>query len=280
MVNFVVDSTFGITREYAQKHGIKVASLTLGLGEKEYVEGYREDWDAFYSDYSKGKLAAKSSQPSPEKFIDAINEAYADDPDGEVIIFTIGDRLSGTIGSANIAVASFPDRRIAAIDSHNGGVSSYMFLQEMIKARDGGASFDEIVELAIGIRDRISTRFIPASLTELARGGRVNKLLSRIGNLLNIKPVFEYRANELTVLSKCLGVKRAMQAAIETLPEFDRIAILYIYSDELVDQLKERLIKKFEMSDVDVEPMCPVAGAHIGIGTVGIVTLASEKKSE
>ena len=155
-----------------------------------------------------------------------------------------------------------------------------MFLQEMIKARDGGASFNEICELAVALRDRIATRFIPASLTELARGGRVNKLLSRIGNLLNIKPIFEYGANELRIVSKAIGVRRAMQTAVETLPKFDRIMICYIGSDELVEQLKDRLFRTYGMSHIDVEPMCPVAGAHIGIGTVGIITLASENKPQ
>lgn len=276
MVNFVVDSTFGLTREYARKNKIKVVNLTLSLNGKEYEEGYREDWEPFYSDYSRSKLAAKTSQPSPAKFVDAVNAAYAEDPDSDIIIFTIGDRLSGTIGSARIAIAQFADKKIAAIDSHNGGVSSYMFLQEMIKARDEGADFDEICMLAEALRDRISTRFIPASLTELARGGRVNKLLSRIGNLLNIKPVFEYRANELSVIGKVLGVKRAMQYSVETLPKFDRIMICYIGNDELVEQLKDKLFRKYGMSHIDVEPMCPVAGAHIGLGTVGIITLASK----
>ncbi len=277
MVYFIVDSTFGLTREYAQTNKVKVVSLTLSLNGKEYIEGCREDWDRFYSDYSRSKLPAKTSQPSPSLFADAINEIYGEDENAEIIIFTIGDRLSGTIGSANVAVAQFPDKKITAIDSHNGGVSSYMFLQEMVKARDGGASYDEICSLALAIRDRIATCFIPASLTELARGGRVNKLLSRIGNLLNIKPVFEYRANELTVLGKALGVRRAMQLAIDKLRKFDRIAICYIGSDELVDQLKDRLFRAYGMSHIDVEPMCPVAGAHIGIGTVGIITLASEE---
>lgn len=279
MVYFVVDSTFGLTREYAQSNKVKVVSLTLTLGGNEYVEGCREDWDRFYADYSRSKLPAKTSQPSPSLFADAINEIYAEDENADIVIFTIGDRLSGTIGSAKVAVSQFPDKRITAIDSHNGGVSSYMFLQEMIKARDGGADFDGIVELALKIRDRISTRFVPASLTELARGGRVNKLLSRVGNLLNIKPVFEYRANELAVIGKTLGTRRAMQLAVEKLPKFDRIAILYIGSDELVEQLKDKLFRTFGMSHIDVEPMCPVAGAHIGIGTVGIVSLASEDRS-
>ncbi len=279
MVNFIVDSTFGLSRGYAEEHNIGVVNLTLNIGAKEYTEGYREDWGAFYSDYTRSKVGAKTSQPAPAAFIDAINGVLSKDPDGDIIILTIGDRLSGTISSAKIATLQFPDRKIAAIDSHNGGVSSYMMLQEMIKARDSGLGFDELVSYADTIKDRFCTRFIALSMAELARGGRVNKLLSRLGSILNIKPVFQYFRNELTVLSKPIGTKSAIVNAVNAVPkDFERIAICYIHDDRLVEPLKDRLFRTFGMSHIDVEPMCPVGCAHIGLGTVGIVTLEKDKK--
>ncbi len=272
MVKFIVDSTFGLSREFAEQNGIKVVGLTLMLDGKEYREGFCDEWGDFYCAYAAGKSAAKTSQPSPDIFAQAVEAACTDDAD-EAIIFTIGDRLSGTIGSAKIAAMQFPNRRVEAIDSHNGGPSSLMFLQEMLKARDEGRNFDELCAYALEIRDRFSTKFVPVTLTELARSGRVSKLISRIGNVLNIKPVFEYRANELTVLYKALGVKRAMQYAVDSIPkDCERIALLYIHDDKFVEQLKERLLSARGLERVDVYPMCPVGGAHIGLGTVGIVT--------
>ena len=69
MVKFVVDSTFCLTREYAEAHDIRIVSLTLTLGDKEYVEGYSDEWGEFYRDYANGKNAAKTSQPSPKAFM-------------------------------------------------------------------------------------------------------------------------------------------------------------------------------------------------------------------
>lgn len=272
MVKFIVDSTFGLTREFAENNGIKVVGLTLTLDGKEYREGFCDEWNEFYDAYAAGKSAAKTSQPSPDMFVQAIKDACGDEAD-DAIVFTIGDRLSGTIGSAKIAAMQFPDRRVEAIDSHNGGPSSLMFLKEMLKARDEGKSFDELCAYALEIRDKFSTKFVPVTLTELARSGRVSKLISRIGNVLNIKPVFEYRANELTVLYKALGLKRAMQYAVESIPkDCESIALLYIHDDKFVEQLKERLLSARGLESVEVYPMCPVGGAHIGLGTVGIVT--------
>ena len=277
MVRFIVDSTFGLTREFAASNGIKVVSLTLLLGEKEYKEGYREDWGVFYGEFSRSKLPAKTSQPSPKMFQNAIDEIFAEDENAEIMILTIADRLSGTIGSATIAANQYPNKKVIALNSNEAGPSALMFLQEMLAAAKGGASCDELLELAQDLKERIAMQFIPATLTELARGGRVNKLLSRIGNILKIKPVFEFAKNDLTIYAKALGFNRAVEAAIAHLPQkFDRILVYYIGDDKNIEPLKDRLFRKLGLDHIDVEPMCPVGGVHIGIGTVGIVTHASK----
>ena len=279
MVKFIVDSTFGVTREYARENDIKIVSLTLLLNGKEYDEGYPDEWDTFYKEYVRSKAAAKTSQPSPDKYRVAIDEIFAQDENSEIIIMTIADRLSGTIGSAKIAAAQYSDKRVVAINSNEAGPSALMFLREMVKAQQAGATMDELLAFADELKDRIAMQFIPASLTELARGGRVNKLLSRVGNILKIKPVFEFAKNDLTVYAKALGFNRAVEAAIAHLPQkFDSILVYYIGDDKNIEPLKDRLFRKFGMSSIQVEPMCPVGGVHIGVGTVGIVTLASKEQ--
>ena len=79
MVKFIVDSTFGVTREYARENDIKIVSLTLLLNGKEYDEGYPDEWDTFYKEYVRSKAAAKTSQPSPDKYRVAIDEIFAQD---------------------------------------------------------------------------------------------------------------------------------------------------------------------------------------------------------
>ncbi len=97
MIRFIVDSTFGVTREFAKENGIKIVRLTLLLDGREFVEGDREDWSVFYGESARSKGVAKTSQPSPRMFQDAIDEVYAEDENAEILILTIGDRLIGTI---------------------------------------------------------------------------------------------------------------------------------------------------------------------------------------
>lgn len=279
MVKFIVDSTFGLTREYVEQFDIKVVSLTLTLGGKEYEEGFREMWPDFYKKLAKSKNGGKTSQPSPEKFVKAIEEIYAQDPDSEIMIFTIAEMLSGTIGSANIAAKQFEGKKIAVIDSGEAGPSAHMFMREVVKAQQAGATFEELLDVVADLQQRIAMQFIPASLTELARGGRVNKLLSKVGNILKLKPVFEFARKDLTIYAKSIGFNRAAEAAIAHLPKkIDSMLLYYIGDDKYIEPLKVRLERKLGITEVEVEPMCLVGGVHIGIGTVGIVTLASKEQ--
>ncbi len=277
MVKFIVDSTFGLTEDYVNEHGIKVVSLTLSIGTKEYEEGFPDTWKAFYNDLAKSKTGAKSSQPSPEKFQNAIQSFFDEDENSEVMIFTIADRLSGTIGSANIAVSQYDGKRVAAINSGEAGPSALVYIRELVKANENGATFDELLALSDNLQQRIAMQFIPESLTELARGGRVNKLLSRVGNIIKIKPVFEFAKNDLVIYAKTIGFNRAADAAVARLPQsIDGILLYYIGEDMRIPVLKDRVLRKYGLTDIEIVPMCPVGGVHVGIGTVGVVTLASE----
>lgn len=277
MVKFIVDSTFGLSKEYAKENDVKKVSLTVRIGEKEYPEGFNDEWDEFYSDYAQQKTAATTSQPAPRAFMDAIDEIYADNADADVIILTIGDRLSGTVGSANVAALQYPSKRVGVINTHCGAISAFLFLDEMVKAEKDGKNFDELMEFAEDLRERLSVTFIPASLTELARGGRVNKLISMIGTVLKIRPVFIYVHNELEVTAKCLGTKNAIASAVSGLPKkYDRLIACYIGDDKNVEMLKSKLCSELNLPDVEVYPVSPVLGAHIGVGTVGIAVLQSK----
>lgn len=276
MIRFIVDSTFGLTREFALKHNVEVVSLTVKLEEKEFEEGYSGEWDDFYSQYRGlgSKAIATTSQPSPRAYMDAIDRILQADNDADIIILTIGNRLSGSIGSANIATYQYPDKKIVAIDTGTAALSAKMFLEKMLEFAEKGGSIDDAIEYAEELKDKLCIYFIPATLVELARGGRVNKLMSRLGSVLKIRPVFSFAKNEITVLSKSLGLKLAVSSAVSFVKsDFERIGICYIGDDKNVALLKDKLSAKLGLPDIDVEPVCPVLGAHIGVGTVALAVL-------
>ena len=278
MVRFIVDSTFGLTLDEAENLGVRVVNLTLLLDGKEYPEGYCGQWNEFYDAYAKSKSGAKTSQPSPKMFMNAMDSVYAEDDGSDIVIMTIGNRLSGTVSSASVAKMQYPDRNIAVIDSHNAAGSALLLLRSAGEFAQSGASFSEVTEYIEDLKKRTFILFIPARLTELARGGRVSKLVSTIGNILNIKPVFRFGQNEVSIPIKTLGLKLAVGKAVGLLPdECESIAACYIAEDSRLPIITDKLREKYGLTDIDILPVSPVLGAHIGLGAIGVAIIAKKQ---
>lgn len=270
MVKFIVDSTFGISESFAKENDIKKVDLTVELNGKQYAEGYSESWEDFYSDYVGQKKYALTSQPSPKAFMEAIDGI---DPADDIIILTIGDRLSGTVGSANIAAMQYPNRSISVINTGSAAVAAFLILRELLELAKSGADLKAVTDLSQSLITRTSISFIPVSLSELAHGGRINKLLFMLGTAIKVRPILKFAENDVTVVSRHLGTKKALSAAIDGIPDFEKIALCYIYDDGNIATIKPKIEQKYGLENIEVYPVSPVLGAHIGVGTVGIATI-------
>lgn len=275
MIRFIVDSTFGITREFAEENKIKVVKLKMMLDGETTEEGFHDEWNAFYEKIKTSKNFPTSSQPSPQAFIDAIEEIYQEDKDAEIFILTIAEYLSGTINSANLAVSNFEGKKIKAIDTGAVCACSVMMLEEMIDLAREGKTFEELAEIAPRIKENLQIQFVPSTMEYLKRGGRIGKLSATILDVLKIKPIFLFKNNEISVTKKTLGLAKAIVDAISMLPKkIKKIAACFIYEETNLPMLFNKLSAKFPKIKIAKFAVSPMFGVHVGIGSVGIATLA------
>ena len=275
MIRFIVDSTFGITKDFAAQNNVKVVKLKMMLDGETTEEGFENEWADFYEKLKASKNFPTSSQPSPQDFIDAINEIYSEDKDAEIFILTIGERLSGTINSATLAANNFEGKKIQAIDTGAACACSALMLEEMLKLANDGKTFEEISALAPTIKDSVSIAFVPATMEYLKRSGRVGKLAASVLDILKIKPIFHFKNNILSIPKKSLGLGKAFIDAISLIPaKFKQLAVCYIYEELNLPKLIEKVKAKFPKLEIRKMPISPMFGVHVGIGAVGIATLA------
>lgn len=271
MVKFIVDSTFSISREYAEQHDVKVVNLKLILDDVVTDEGFEPDWAEFYSRYERSKNFPTTSQPNPELYKDAVREILAKDPAAEIIILTIANGLSGTLNSARLGAEAFPDQKIAVIDSQSASVCETMLLEELIAYTSAGHGFDETCAYAHDVISRLGIQFIPVTMKYLEKGGRIGKLSALVASLISVKPVFDFRQNIVSIPKKALGLSRAITEMIKRIPEkIRRLQIAYIHDNSHVPEIVEKVKTLLGFSEVAVKPVSPVFGIHIGIGAVGI----------
>ncbi|MEG1528296.1 MAG: DegV family protein [Clostridia bacterium] len=271
MIWFIVDSTFGIEKIYAEKNNVKIVNLRLNLDEKVYEEGTEQEWDTFFEAFEKSKSFPTTSQPNPQDYINAIESIRLEDPTSKIVVLTISETLSGTINSAKLACKNYKD--IVIFDSGTTSVSARVAFEEIVNySKD--KTFEETVKAIPTILKNVYIYFIPKTMEYLKRGGRVGLLASVVATVLSIKPIFCFHYGKVSVPKKAIGIKMAIASAVGLVPQtFKRITACYIHSKENLPILLEKLTERFSLKKLEAFAVSPVLGSHIGMGTIGVIYL-------
>lgn len=282
----VVDSTIYLEENIRKEYEIFTIPLTINFPEKSYIEeGNLEELNTeIFTQIEKEKLIPKTSQPSP-----AIIEQYLDDiiDDGyeEIIIFTISSKLSGTYqGISNVAKSLETEKiKIKVIDTYFSGQASSLFLLEMLrieKENGKSMSFDQLEDLAKYYRKNINVFIIVDNLNHFVYGGRVDKNVAAIANLVGIKPILTFKEGEIVEYKKVRSTKRAVKEITAIFDEQLKTSASNLYlcpthvkNYRLANEIYEKLVVncKEQIIYTNLLELGPVVSMHMGPGSVGII---------
>lgn len=273
MIRLICDSTFGIPESYAKENKIKIVNLKVILDGEVTDEGQESTWNIFYDKLKASKNFPTTSQPSPQDFTDAIEEILAEDKNAQILILTIGNGLSGTINAATIAASAYEENKVKAIDSMSASAGSFMMVEEIMEFINQNKTFEEIQEIIPVIQSKSNVMFIPPTLEYLKRGGRVSGLIATIASVLQLKPIFKFKQNIVSIPKKVLGMGRAIMEIVTQIPKnIKKLYLFHCNESQYLDKVKERI-----EATVSVKPtiysVSPVFGCHVGPGAIGIAYL-------
>ena len=101
MIKILVDSSSDLTKEEAEEKGYLFVPIGISLEGKEYEDGVDLTKDEFYDLLVNGETFPKTSQPSPQVFLDLFEQAKKDGD--EIVAILLSSALSGTYQSAVLA---------------------------------------------------------------------------------------------------------------------------------------------------------------------------------
>lgn len=201
-VKIIVDSTADLTA--GLKEQFSVVPLSVHFGDEEFVDGVTITHEEFYEKLTDNRELPRTSQPSPDAFARAYEQATADG--SEAVVLTVAASLSGTHQSACIAAEDFPG--VYVVDSNTVAIGTGILAHRALQlAREGLPAGD----IAVRLEQEKKTVCVVAmvdTLEYLHRGGRLSKTAAIAGGLLNIKPILAIRDGQIVVLGKARGTKQ------------------------------------------------------------------------
>lgn len=274
-VAIVTDSTAYLPAGMAAERGIEVVPLHVVIGGTEHEEGV----DVTSADVAEALRAFKpvsTSRPTPAAVLAAYERAVAAGAE-EIVSIHISADMSSTIGSAHLAAeeASVP---VHVVDSRSLGMAMGYAAIAATDAAAGGATGEEVAEVARRTAAAATVGFYVDTLEYLRRGGRIGAASALVGSALAIKPILTLRDGSIVPLERVRTASKALERlsriATDAVARADgpvRAAVHHLDNAHRAGVLAGRLSDALDGADVPVVELGAVVGAHVGPGTIAFV---------
>jgi DegV family protein with EDD domain len=270
MIKIMLDSSSDSKNHHPYDYYIP---LTVDIGGRCYKDGIDLKPQRFYKLLTSCADFPKTSQPSPDDFLQAFEEVKANGD--ELIYMTVSSALSGTYQSAHIAKSMVDYDGIYIVDSGAASHLIGLLARHADKLRQEGFTAGEIVEQLQALRQRQVIFAGLQTLEYLQKGGRLGKTSAAVGTIANIKPIITISADgKVESCAKAIGVKRAISTIVKQIQalQIDEdfpIWTLCTVDDENCEALETALMDAGIPVGGRMQ-IGPTIGAHVGPGVYGI----------
>ena len=273
-VKIVVDSSVDLIPEV--KAQVKSVALSVLFGEQEYKDGVTINPEKFYEMLVESETLPTTSQPTPAAFEDAYRELV--EAGHEVLVITIGSKLSGTYQSATIAAEEF-DGKVLVLDSRNAAIGAGLLAKSALKLAEEGLSAQQILEVLMEKRKKVRLYAMVDTLEYLKKGGRLSSAVAFVGGVLNLKPIISVEDGQIQVIGKARGLKAAFAALTKACQETGvNMAEPYMlgYTGSSDENLTKYLAENGDLWSADSEKLIigSAIGTHAGPGAVAVAFYA------
>jgi len=271
-VAIVVDSSNDLPDAVLDLHRIVMVPLQVMFGQESFRDRIELKPEDFYRRLRAAKELPTTSQPTPAEFVRAFREAR-EEADEVVGIFLAGV-LSGTLGSAQMAVNAAGINGVHLVDSRSASLGLGLLALRGAELAKAGWGAEAIAAELRRVRDQSGLLLTVDIYDNLIRSGRVSKGKAWLGGLLDIKPILEVdEAGRLQPVDRVRGreqvVPRMLARLMEKLtprPKEIRFGIVHAEAPETAERVRNALQAAFQPREIVVGPATGVLGTHVGPG--------------
>lgn len=278
VVAVVTDSCASVPSDMAEELKITVVPYFVHTTNGALRDGVDMPPDDFYNWLKTAPDWPTTANPSAGEYLEAYRQAARIGKSVVVICMTgVG---SGGFQSASLAkrlaLQEMPNLQIEVVDTCQVAMAHGWAVIEAARAALQGLSLHEVAAMARDVSARAFVGFTNDTLDYLQRGGRIGKVTSMLGDLLNIKPVIGIRDGMPAPIgmarSRTGAYRRIVDLAGGRIPAGSsiRAALMHVAARDEVQKFRALLESKYTVVEWVEAQLSPALGVHSGPGTVGV----------
>ncbi len=276
-VAVITDSIACLPKELIEKHKIEIVPIRLTFQGKIYRDLVDITPSEAYEMLLKDPERFNTSPSSPGHFLEAYRTASLRAQN--ILCITLSSKLSGGYNMALIAMEEFkvvlPDVRVHVMDSMSVTSAEGFIALAAARAAEKGADLDGVIRAAEEVREKVSFIALLETIKYVYRTGRIPKIASQLGSMLNINPILTSAEG----LVKFKGIVKNRERGVNKLIDILReevgtnpahIAVMHAYTPQEAEDLKARIEKEFNCVELWIAEFTPVMGYATGTGTLAL----------
>ena len=258
MIKIVVDSCCELNLDMMEGVDVSFVPFKLSIGSNDFLDNENLNIEDFRIKMEESKEPVKTACPSPMDFFDKF--------EGDIVyVVTITSELSGTYQSAMIAkemyLKEYPGAKVHVFDSRSAVAGETAVFLNLVKCIKEGKSFEKTVADTEEIIERSVTIINLASLSNLAKNGRIPKIAGKLSKVLNIRMIGKAKDGKIVPVSIERGLKRSVKSlvnkALDICDKSLKTAIVISEANalEAAKEVREMLLKDFPDRIIEITGM-------------------------
>ncbi len=279
------DSSCDLPTSLVKEWGIEELSLEVNIEGIGTFLNHEIEPAKFYG-YLRDKRPVKTAAANMEGFVNAFEKIVSEGKDILYIGFSTGLSATYVAGknAAEEVMEKHPECKILTVDSLCAALGQGLLVKYAVDKKNTGATLEELAAYVEGLKLNLAHWFTVEDLFFLKRGGRVSAATAVMGTVLQIKPVMHVdNEGRLINMAKARGRDASIKAIFakmkETAIDPEKQTVYICHGDCYDDakKLADMVTAEFGITDILIDYVGPVIGAHSGPGTLALFFIGRER---
>ncbi len=279
-IAIMTDSVACLTQELIEQYAIEIIPLNMLAEGRTYKDGVDITPSQAYELLLKNPDSFKTSPPTPRECLEFFRRISQ--KARNIFCITLSTRISTFYNVARMAseraCSEIPGLRIEVLDSETATASQGFVVLAAARAAEAGKSFDEVIETAKQVKQKVNAIVLLDTMRYVYRSGRVPRIAAQAASVLDIRPIFTVSGAVhfvTAVRSRKKGIDRVLKMVRERADSKPiHCAVMHAYDPEEAQKLKSQLEAEFSCVELWVGEFSPIMGYATGTGTLGVAFYA------